>query len=225
VGLRRRVAGHVHAPEAGVTNDQARERITELSNKGMKQTSVERIGRSQLIPSVGPTWEARGCMRHTVLFGLAAAAVLAGCGAPTEGAGGKGTAGLPSPAAQRTHVSSPAPEANPSDDAYCHPEACRTGGVVRIVESVPTVLQRVKPEYPADALASGVQGPVVVEARVNQHGRVVSACVRSGPAPLRSAAAGAAMRWEYTRTRQVPAAVPYCVTATLTFDFSIPKRE
>ena len=30
--------------------------IDEPSNKGMKQTSVEHIGRSQLIPGVGPTF-------------------------------------------------------------------------------------------------------------------------------------------------------------------------
>jgi hypothetical protein len=31
--------------------------ITRQSNKGMKQTSVERTGRSQLIPGVGRTYE------------------------------------------------------------------------------------------------------------------------------------------------------------------------
>jgi hypothetical protein len=41
---------------------QARQGATTPSNKGMKLTSVERIGRSQLIPSVGQTflWE-RAC--------------------------------------------------------------------------------------------------------------------------------------------------------------------
>ena len=35
-------------------------RATRPSNKGMKQTSVERIGRSQLIPGVGRTILASG---------------------------------------------------------------------------------------------------------------------------------------------------------------------
>jgi hypothetical protein len=45
-------AGQTCPGHAGLTRVGG---ITELPNKGMKQTSVEHIGRSQLIPGVGQT--------------------------------------------------------------------------------------------------------------------------------------------------------------------------
>jgi hypothetical protein len=47
--------------ESGETSAEA--------NKGMKQTSVEHIGRSQLIPGVGPLWRSEG-VRIRALTGL-----------------------------------------------------------------------------------------------------------------------------------------------------------
>jgi hypothetical protein len=56
------------------------------------------------------------------------------------------------------------PPTAPPEDVYCHPEACTQEPFVRVVESVPTALRRVEPEYPAEALADGLEGSVVVEA-------------------------------------------------------------
>lgn len=164
-------------------------------------------------------------MRRRLLVGMTLAALVAACRQQPAVAERERAEKVASLSVEPLHVPAPTPKTTLSDDVYCHPEACTQEGFVRVVESVPTALRRVEPEYPAEALANGLEGSAIVEVSVNQHGRVVSACVRSGPAALRPAAAEAAMRWEWSRTRQIPPAEHYCVTATLTFNFKQPKPK
>jgi TonB family protein len=69
------------------------------------------------------------------------------------------------------------------------------GGIEAATQRV--VLNRVVPSYPDIARAARVQGPVTVEVRINDEGKVTQAKVVSGPALLRTAALSAARRWRF----------------------------
>jgi len=56
---------------------------------------------------------------------------------------------------------------------------------------------QVKPEYPPDAKANGIQGQVLLEADINREGRVERVSVISGPPALTQAAIDAVKQWVY----------------------------
>lgn len=90
----------------------------------------------------------------------------------------------------------------------------RIGGAV----SAPELLRRVNPEYPALAQRAFVQGVVVLEATVNEQGRVIDVRVLR-PIPLLNEAALAAVRqWQYRPLLLNGRAAPFIVTVTLTFN-------
>ncbi|MCU1266969.1 MAG: hypothetical protein JWM21_3287 [Acidobacteria bacterium] len=61
----------------------------------------------------------------------------------------------------------------------------------------PTVIQAVKPAYPALAAAKNVYGIVEVDVQIDTVGRVRRALPVSGPSLLRPAARNAALRWRF----------------------------
>src|SRR5207253_644278 len=66
------------------------------------------------------------------------------------------------------------------------------------------LLHRAPLEYPSDAIAKGIQGTVVVEAKLNERGVVTDAHVVSGPDALRKAALKSVLEWHYTAQAQSP---------------------
>lgn len=80
-----------------------------------------------------------------------------------------------------------------------------------------TVVRRVEPSYPSDALRHGINGKVVVEVAIDENGRVISATVLSGPQPLRDAAVRAARRWRFKPT--LLNGVPAKASRTIEFNF------
>lgn len=63
------------------------------------------------------------------------------------------------------------------------------------------------PQYPPDAVASGLQGDVLVEINIGKDGRVSSAREQSGPAALAAAAHSAVLQWQFGKgplARSIP---------------------
>jgi TonB family protein len=79
----------------------------------------------------------------------------------------------------------------------------------------------VKPVYPPTALASHVQGIVILEATIGTDGKVEDAKVIRSIPLLDQAALDAVRQWEFTPT--LLAGVPVPVVMTLTVNFSLPS--
>ena len=79
------------------------------------------------------------------------------------------------------------------------------------------------PEYPAEAIAAGVEGEVTVRAVVGPRGNVIDANVVSGPPLLREAALDAVGRWRYRPYEED--GKPMTVATTAIFDFQIPRKH
>src|SRR5262249_23036582 len=60
-----------------------------------------------------------------------------------------------------------------------------------------TIQDIISPQYPPDALASGLQDDVLVEIDIGKDGRVISAREQSGPAALAAAAHSAVLQWRF----------------------------
>ena len=65
----------------------------------------------------------------------------------------------------------------------------------------PQLISSIPPVYPAGARAQGVQGVVVLDALVDETGKVVETTVIAGPPLLRSAATEALRNWKYQPAR------------------------
>jgi TonB family protein len=85
-----------------------------------------------------------------------------------------------------------------------------------VVQGGANLLHRAPIEYPADAVAKGIQGTVIVEAAVNDRGVVTDARVLSGPELLRKAALRSVLEWHYSTQAQSPMHVA--------IDFKLPSR-
>lgn len=72
----------------------------------------------------------------------------------------------------------------------------RVGGRVK----QPTQITRVDPRYPPLAIQTHMQGTVVVDAIIDEHGDVVEVKVVSGPPLLIESALGAVRQWKYQPT-------------------------
>jgi len=108
--------------------------------------------------------------------------------------------------------------------APAEPGTVRVRGAIR----PPVKTKDVMPEYPRFALQAGVEGVVLLEAKLDREGRVVAArVVRSIPA-LDQAAIDAVMQWEVTPTflNGRPTEVQMTVTVTFTLPSSrrLPSR-
>jgi protein TonB len=97
--------------------------------------------------------------------------------------------------------------------------AANTGAPVRVGGDIkePKKIKDVKPEYPADAQAAGIQGVVILETIIGPSGAVSDARVlRSIPA-LDQAAVDAVRQWEFTPTLLNGVPVPVIMTVTVNF--------
>ena len=100
----------------------------------------------------------------------------------------------------------PAPTARP-------PEPLRAGGVV----SIPKRIAYVDPIYPPLAIAAKVEGPVILEATIDETGIVRDVKVLRSSPLLDQAAIDAVKKWRYTPTRLNGVAVPVLLTVTVMF--------
>jgi len=85
--------------------------------------------------------------------------------------------------------------------------------------SPPTKIHDVRPVYPAEAQAAGIQGVVILEALVDKTGHVASARVLRSVPLLDQAALDAVRQWEYQPVLLNGA--PVNVVMTLTVNFSL----
>ncbi len=85
--------------------------------------------------------------------------------------------------------------ATTADDAASAGSAKR----VRVSQGVSQglLIHRVQPVYPPEAKSAGIQGTVVLHARISKEGRIVDLKLVSGPKELAPAAIGAVQQWRY----------------------------
>jgi TonB family protein len=81
----------------------------------------------------------------------------------------------------------------------------------------PVRIKNVPPEYPADAQAARIQGIVIVEATINEEGRVTNATVVRSVPLLDQAALDAVRQWLYEPTLLEGRAVPVIMRVTVNF--------
>ena len=86
-----------------------------------------------------------------------------------------------------------------------------------VVKGDANLLHRAPVEYPADAIAKGIQGTVVVEAKLNEKGVVTDAHVVTGPDLLRKAALKSVLDWHYSGRAQSP--------VEIAIDFKLPLKS
>jgi TonB family protein len=86
-----------------------------------------------------------------------------------------------------------------------------------VVKGEANLLHRAPIEYPADAIEKGIQGTVIVEAKLNERGVVTDAHVVSGPDPLRKAALKSVLEWHYSAQALSPVQVA--------IDFELPMTS
>ena len=117
---------------------------------------------------------------------------------------------------EQVNVQAPAPVAV-SPPA---PPAVNVGTPIRVGGSIqpPRKIQDVKPVYPADANAAGLEGDIHIEAVITREGNVASARVVQGVPLLNAAALEAVRQWRYTPTTLN--GVPTEVSMTVRVSFS-----
>jgi periplasmic protein TonB len=91
----------------------------------------------------------------------------------------------------------------------------RIGGQV----SSPALVKRVEPIYPAIAQAAWIDGVVILDAIVDNHGRIQSLKVLRGHPLLAKAAIEAVQQWEYEPLKLDGTATPFELTVSLWFHF------
>jgi TonB family protein len=79
------------------------------------------------------------------------------------------------------------------------------------------LLQRVEPEYPEAARQQHIQGPVVLEAKVDKDGEVQQLAVISGNSMLAAAASDAVLKWRFKPLVQNRRAVRFQTRITVHF--------
>ena len=89
----------------------------------------------------------------------------------------------------------------------------RVGGTVR----EPKRLSAPPPVYPELAVTARLQGIVIIEATINERGRVVSTTLLSGVPMLNEAALDAVKKWVYTPTLLNGVPTPVIMTVTVRF--------
>jgi periplasmic protein TonB len=89
----------------------------------------------------------------------------------------------------------------------------RVGGRVR----EPRLISRVDPRYPPLAIQTHMQGSVIVDAIIDEHGNVIEAKVVSGPPLLIQAAMDAVRQWKYEPTYLNDEPVPVQLNVTVQF--------
>ena len=102
-------------------------------------------------------------------------------------------------------------------------EPVRIGGQV----SAPALVKRVEPQYPAIAQMAAIDGVVILDAIVDEHGRVQSLKVLRGHPLLAKAATEAVQQWEYEplKLNGTPTAFELTVSLWFHFDDKAKKRS
>jgi len=99
------------------------------------------------------------------------------------------------------------------------PQAIRVGGEIR----EPKRLVYVPPEYPLIASQAGVQGMVILEARVGTDGHVLEASVLRGQPLFDEPAKAAVMQWRYQPLLLNGVAMEFILTVTVKFSIRTPE--
>jgi protein TonB len=89
--------------------------------------------------------------------------------------------------------------------------------VVSPAEAEGTLLHRVEPEYPDDARAQKVEGPVVLEVQIGRDGAVEDVKLTNGPPLLARAATDAVKQWRFKPRLMNGHAVEMQTKVTLNF--------
>lgn len=89
----------------------------------------------------------------------------------------------------------------------------RVGGRVK----EPKLVSRVDPRYPPLAMQTHMQGVVIIDAVIDEHGDVIEEKVISGPPLLIQSALDAVKRWKYEPTYLNDEPVPVQLNVTVTF--------
>ena len=84
----------------------------------------------------------------------------------------------------------------------------------------PRLLSSSPPAYPPDARRQRVQGEVVLDALVDETGKVVEMAVTSGPPALQSAAREAVRNWKYAPARLNGEPIPVHTTVKVRFNLN-----
>ena len=95
----------------------------------------------------------------------------------------------------------------------------RVGGNIK----PPRKVRDVKPVYPAEAQAAGVQGVVILEATIDTAGNIFEARVLRGQPLLDQAALDAVKQWQFQPTMLNNELVPVIMTVTVNFTLSGPQ--
>lgn len=109
----------------------------------------------------------------------------------------------------------PAPAMPGSAAAPLMPFGSSRTGAPQVKE--PRLLSSVLPTYPAAAKQTHIEGEVVIDATIDQTGKVAEALVTSGPATLRQAAVEALRLWRYEPGTLDGRPVPAKVTVRIKF--------
>jgi protein TonB len=107
----------------------------------------------------------------------------------------------------------------PRDEPPPPPPAPAPSGPVRVggVISAPTKIVHVAPKYPAIALASGIEGVVILEATIAEDGTVRSLRLLRSVPLLDQAALDAVAQWRFTPTLLNGQPVAVLMTVTVSF--------
>jgi TonB family protein len=110
--------------------------------------------------------------------------------------------------------------AGPLARAQDEPLAAGSDGV-----PVPKKTKHVQPTYPAEALAQGVRGIVILDVVVDARGKVESASIVRSVPGLDEAAIAAVRQWEYEPTKVDGQPVRVKVTVPITFSLALPRLD
>jgi TonB family protein len=91
---------------------------------------------------------------------------------------------------------------------------------IRVGKGKPTLLKRVNPVYPQAAQDAKIQGVVILDARIDETGRVSDLRVLRSIPELDAAAMDAVRQWEYEPALLNGQAVPVLLTITVAFTLS-----
>jgi protein TonB len=84
------------------------------------------------------------------------------------------------------------------------------------------LVQRVEPEYPAEAKQQRIEGPVVLQAEISPEGRIQKLTLISGDPALAESAINAVKRWRYRP--YTPDGRPVAMLTTITVHFPPPAE-
>ena len=183
---------------SGRTDEFLRGQMAELTNRLREMERAYRLA-SERLPPAHPDLTAMQAelARLNEMF----AALQRRLNESTLGANGRPTTTSP--------VDGPSTLRSPSGRA-----PVRVGGAIR----APRVIKTSKAEYSAEAMRARIEGKVVIEALVDEQGRVADARVVTSLPMLDEAALASAKQWEFTTTLLNGEPVPVLVMIELDFN-------